>query len=396
MTDSDSPIIDFYPEDFDIDMNGKKMAWQGVALLPFIEQDRLLSAIRSKQDQLTDDEKRRNSHGVNVMVIMDENPLYQQFCKLYTKKRPTQVSGTVPLVQASMLTCLPVQPIEIDGKLSFGVFGSVLPDPTCIPGSTLDTPIPGIEACPDLYDNRAISVQYWFPKQLKPHKSILLPGARPPRPILDDYDKEKVRSSTGNGGSRRRGGYGGGGGYHNNGYNSPGMGTPNSRGSPYSTPSYSPAPGRGGFGGRGRGDYGTPSRGGYNNNGGGRGGYNAGGYSAGGMGGAAAYNSFAGAPPRPAYAPPSNLYGAGSYGAPNPGAGYGYQGGLGGSGSYAPPANTFNPYGGNVAPVNPYGAPAMPYAGAGAGSGYGSRGGRGASSNRGGNYGGYGYGNRGR
>lgn len=95
MTSEDSPIIDFYPEDFEIDMNGKKMQWQGVALLPFIEQDRLLSAIRSKQGQLTDDEKRRNSHGVNVMLIMDENPLYQQFQKLYTKKRPNEVSHLV-------------------------------------------------------------------------------------------------------------------------------------------------------------------------------------------------------------------------------------------------------------------------------------------------------------
>ncbi|KAJ9104036.1 hypothetical protein QFC19_004170 [Naganishia cerealis] len=359
MTSEDSPIIDFYPEDFEIDMNGKKMAWQGVALLPFIEQDRLLSAIASKQHHLTDDEKRRNSHGVNVMLIMDENPLYQQFSKLYTKKRPNEA-------------------VPIDGKLSFGVFGSVLPDPTCIPGSTLDTPLPNIEACPDLHDNRALSVQYWFPKQLKPHRSVLLPGARPARPVLDDYDKDKVRGS----GSRRRGGYGGPGtGGHNsynNGYNSPGMGTPNSRGSqnsPYSTPSYSPAPARGGYGGRGRGDYGTPTRGGYNN-GGNRGGYggpggNSGHNAPGGMGGAAAYNTYAGIPPRPAYpAPPSN-YSGGGYGQQGASGGYGYSTGLGGSGSYAPAASTYNPYaGGTSAPPNPYGAPSNPYGG-GAGGGYG-------------------------
>jgi 5'-3' exoribonuclease 2 len=45
MADVESPIIDFYPKDVPCDPNGKAMPWLWVVLLPFIDEDRLLSAL---------------------------------------------------------------------------------------------------------------------------------------------------------------------------------------------------------------------------------------------------------------------------------------------------------------------------------------------------------------
>jgi 5'-3' exoribonuclease 2 len=104
MVDPDSPILDFYPETFHIDMNGKKMTWQGVALLPFIDPDRLLAAMATRYPQLTDDERRRNHWGNNLMLLADGNGLYDLFCGLYTKKR----NHTVSELSCAGLTSFPV------------------------------------------------------------------------------------------------------------------------------------------------------------------------------------------------------------------------------------------------------------------------------------------------
>ena len=92
MTNEESPIIDFYPEEFDVDMNGKRMAWQGVALLPFIDQQRLLDAMGPRYENLTEDEKRRNKWGNNFLFAAEENPLYPSMEALYGKRKSNDVS----------------------------------------------------------------------------------------------------------------------------------------------------------------------------------------------------------------------------------------------------------------------------------------------------------------
>eukprot|EP00638_Chattonella_subsalsa_P000131 CAMPEP_0117762764 /NCGR_PEP_ID=MMETSP0947-20121206/18164_1 /TAXON_ID=44440 /ORGANISM="Chattonella subsalsa, Strain CCMP2191" /LENGTH=1652 /DNA_ID=CAMNT_0005584197 /DNA_START=55 /DNA_END=5013 /DNA_ORIENTATION=- len=74
MTDQDSPIIDFYPEDFKIDMNGKRNPWEAVNLLPFIDERRMTKAIEEycPETLLSAEERNRNRIGQILLYYYDQ------------------------------------------------------------------------------------------------------------------------------------------------------------------------------------------------------------------------------------------------------------------------------------------------------------------------------------
>ena len=92
MTEPESPIIDFYPKEFHIDMNGKKMLWQGVALLPFIDPVRLLDAMGQKYPELTEFENSRNEMGTDTIIVGSKHPLFDYLEGLYGKRKAKEVS----------------------------------------------------------------------------------------------------------------------------------------------------------------------------------------------------------------------------------------------------------------------------------------------------------------
>ena len=61
--DAASPIIEFYPPSFSIDMNNKKNPWEGVNLIPFTDEQRMRDAIVAWgcDAKLTAEERRRNA-----------------------------------------------------------------------------------------------------------------------------------------------------------------------------------------------------------------------------------------------------------------------------------------------------------------------------------------------
>ena len=64
LSDPSSPIIDFYPTSFRLDINGAAYAWMGVNLLPFICKKRLLKAMHEADNgykNLSESERERNA-----------------------------------------------------------------------------------------------------------------------------------------------------------------------------------------------------------------------------------------------------------------------------------------------------------------------------------------------
>ena len=87
MTDEDSEIVDFYPEEFDLDLNGKKQSWKAVVLLPFIDEKRLLDAMGSRYPLLSAEEHARNALGKDALLLSDKHPLYDVLAvPFYSKK----------------------------------------------------------------------------------------------------------------------------------------------------------------------------------------------------------------------------------------------------------------------------------------------------------------------
>ncbi|XP_021712980.1 5'-3' exoribonuclease 2 homolog [Aedes aegypti] len=228
MVDPKSPIIDFYPIDFHIDLNGKKFAWQGVALLPFVDEKRLFKATDPKVPSLTHEERLRNENGLARLYLSPGPDAYKLVKGLY--------NGSVDYEREV--------PILVDCMR-----GIVIPTKENVThDGVLPSPIPGLHP---VCENKVLTVKFLDPQYADDfvYPARKLEGARDQPKVLGANEGPVI----GFGQRTNRGGLGSAGHRMMNHY------VGNNRGG-------GGGGGRGGGGGGGRNDYSNFSRGNNSSN----------------------------------------------------------------------------------------------------------------------------------
>ncbi|KAJ8389375.1 hypothetical protein AAFF_G00120830 [Aldrovandia affinis] len=171
MSDPDSSIIDFYPDDFALDLNGKKYAWQGVALLPFVDERRLRAALEAVYPDLSPEEVKRNSLGSDLLFVGKSHPLCDFIQELYT-------TGST-------------ESTEMPPELCHGIGGTFnLDEEPILPDKPVQSPVPLLR---DIAQNIAIGIKFKDPQFQDGFvfKAVILPEAKMPSKVLKPGDWEK-------------------------------------------------------------------------------------------------------------------------------------------------------------------------------------------------------------
>ena len=175
MKDPDSPIIDFYPETFDLDMNGKRFTWQAVALLPWIDETRLLAETRSLDATLTKEERRRNSINLETLLCHASHPLSREIYALEDEvgrdARGAKRTGR-------------------SKKMSPAASGAMNGEMILVDGVTCPSRMPApMKSAPDIENNQVLAVCYKLPSPLERFvPPVLMPGAVLPHPVVGEGD----------------------------------------------------------------------------------------------------------------------------------------------------------------------------------------------------------------
>jgi 5'-3' exoribonuclease 2 len=194
MSDPESPIIDFYPKEIACDPNGKAMPWLWVVLLPFIDEDRLLAALKPTEKDWSEYDRLCNSRG------LDDGYIY---CHI----SHSLASALTPVID----TLEPHSKMHIDGCDIFGALRQPLSNELypLDKRSVIQPPKTSYKIKSENVDelltspvdpNAALCAAFTEPPK-GVHMSIILRGAQPPKPVLrsDDLHIRRPRLNRGGG-----------------------------------------------------------------------------------------------------------------------------------------------------------------------------------------------------
>ncbi|KAH6774874.1 exoribonuclease 4 [Perilla frutescens var. hirtella] len=172
MTDPSSPILDLYPTEFDLDLNGRKQAWKAICRLPFIDEARLLSEIAKVENTLTDVERRRNTLGIDKLFVDLSHPLAAKILTFWERNKDN------PKLQKAKVKR------KLNPKFSGGMNGYMyISDKPICPQE-----IPSLShAMKTITKNKVLVVFYKFPN-LHPHIPRPPQGVRMPQKIIGKHD----------------------------------------------------------------------------------------------------------------------------------------------------------------------------------------------------------------
>ena len=129
MSNPTSPLAQYYPKTFTVDMNGKRWPWEAVVLLPFIDTQHLLKySRRVGEDLLSHEEMERNKQGHALVLSHDSVRAARQ------RKEDRDAVRIEPFEQSTW-------DIRTDGRVAF--------QPSLAPETVVPLPgLPTLKAAP--------------------------------------------------------------------------------------------------------------------------------------------------------------------------------------------------------------------------------------------------------
>jgi 5'-3' exoribonuclease 2 len=142
-----------------------------VALLPWIDEKRLLRETRGLDNTLTKEEKRRNAINLETLLVHVSHPLSREIYALEDEVGDDQRQSKSKFMTAAASGSMNGEMILVNGE-------------TC--PAKMPTPM---KSMPDIDNNQVLAVCYKLPKPLERFvPPTLMPGARCPDPVVSERD----------------------------------------------------------------------------------------------------------------------------------------------------------------------------------------------------------------